>query len=93
MSAVWRQACCRLNVLWLGQETSGYITMVRVTKAKQRTYITGIWGPEGKRQLAVEISEKMSAKHRELAEQIAERLREGKFTKADALRMRVELLG
>ena len=46
----------------------------------------------GKEHLAVEISEKMSANHRELIEDIASKLKSGKYTKEDALNMRAQLL-
>ena len=45
-----------------------------------------------KKHLVVEISEKMSANHRELIEDIASKLKSGKYTKEDALNMRAQLL-
>ena len=46
----------------------------------------------GKTHLVVEISEKMSANHRELIEDIASKLKSGKYTKEDALNMRAHSL-
>ena len=48
--------------------------------------------PGKKKHLVVEISEKMSANHRELIEDIASKLKSGKYTKEDALNMRAQLL-
>ena len=42
--------------------------------------------------MVVEFSEKMSANHRELIEDIASKLKSGKYTKEDALNMRAQLL-
>jgi hypothetical protein len=71
---------------------SNFIKDIKITRAKGKSYITGIFGASEKKHLVVEISEKMSANHRELIEDIASKLKSGKYTKEDALNMRAQLL-
>ena len=46
---------------------------VRIVKAKDRTYIQGVWGNPKEKHLVVEISEKQSPKHRDLIDIIAKK--------------------
>ena len=55
-------------------QDSEIIQEVRVTKAKDRTYIQGFWGNPKEKHVAVEISEKQTPKHRDLTEIIAKQI-------------------
>lgn len=68
------------------------IQEVRIVKAKDRTYIQGVWGNPGEKHLVVEISEKQSPKHRDLIDIIAKKIKDGGMTKAKARQMRTDLL-
>ena len=68
------------------------IQEVRITKAKDRTYIQGFWGNPKEKHLVVEITEKQTPKHRDLINIIAKKISGGGMTKAMAKQMRADLI-
>jgi hypothetical protein len=68
------------------------IQEVRITKAKDRTYIQGFWGNPKEKHLVVEITEKQTPKHRDLIDIIAKKISGGGMTKAMAIQMRKDLI-
>ena len=67
------------------------IQEVRVTKAKDRTYIQGFWGNPKEKHLVVEITERQTPKHRDLIDFIAKKI-SGGGTKAMAKQMRADFI-
>ena len=68
------------------------IQEVRITKAKDRTYIQGFWGNPKEKHLVVEINEKQTPKHRDMIDIIAKKISGGGMTKAMAIQMRKDLI-
>jgi hypothetical protein len=68
------------------------IQEVRITKAKDRTYIQGFWGNPKEKHLVVEINERQTPKHRDLINIIAKKMPGGGMTKAMAKQMRADLI-